>query len=68
MLGGLLRRANGNYPIVGEGSQAGFAPETRMQFKVLKQLRQRYERVSDERLISGPGLENIYWALQSDSR
>jgi len=61
--GGLLRRANGNYPIVGEGSHAGFAPETRMQFKVLKQLRQRYERVSDEHLISGPGLENIYWAL-----
>lgn len=61
--GGLLARANGIYPVVGEGSHAGFAPETRMQFKVLKQLRQRYERVSDERLISGPGLENIYWAL-----
>ncbi len=62
--GGLLGRAGGTYPIVGEGSHAGFAPETRMQFEVLKQLRQRYERVSDERLISGPGLENIYWALR----
>jgi len=62
--GGLLGRANGFYPIVGEGSHAGFAPETRMQFEVLKQLRRRYERVSDERLISGPGLENIYWALR----
>jgi len=62
--GGLLGRAGGIYPIVGEGSHAGFAPETRMQFEVLKQLRQRYERVSDERLISGPGLENIYWALR----
>jgi glucokinase len=62
--GGLLRRDNGNYPIVGEGSHAGFAPETRMQFEVLKRLRQRYERVSNERLISGPGLENIYWALR----
>ena len=62
--GGLLHRDNGNYPIVGEGSQAGFAPETRMQSKVLKQLRQRYKRVSDERLVSGPGLENIYWALR----
>jgi len=62
-VGGLLRRDNGIYPIVGEGSHVGFAPENRVQFKVLKQLRQRFERVSEERLISGPGLENIYWAL-----
>jgi glucokinase len=62
--GGLLARANGIFPIVGEGSHAGFAPESRMQFEVMKQLRQRYERVSDERMISGPGLENIYWALR----
>ena len=62
-IGGLLGRENGIYPVVGEGSHAGFAPETRMQFKVLKQLRQRFERVSEERLVSGPGLENVYWAL-----
>ncbi len=61
--GGLLKRASAVYPIVGEGGHAGFAPETTMQFKVLKQLRRRFERVSSERLISGPGLENIYWAL-----
>jgi len=61
--GGLLVRAGGIYPIVGEGSHAGFAPETRMQSKVLSQLRQRFDRVSSERLVSGPGLENIYWAL-----
>jgi len=61
--GGLLKRASGIYPVVGEGSHAGFAPESTMQIKVLKQLRRRFERVSIERLISGPGLENIYWAL-----
>lgn len=61
--GGLLVRENGIYPIVGEGSHAGFAPETRMQLKVLEELRKRFERVSSERLVSGPGLENIYWAL-----
>lgn len=61
--GGLLVRDKGIYPIVGEASHAGFAPETVLQFKVLEQLRQRFERVSSERLISGPGLENIYWAL-----
>jgi len=63
-VGGLLGRAHGLYPIVGEGGHAGFAPETHMQFELLKQLRQRYERVSDERLISGPGLEDVYWALR----
>ena len=63
--GGLLVREAGIYPIVGEGSHAGFAPETRIQLEVLKQLRQRFERVSGERLISGPGLENIYWALSN---
>lgn len=61
--GGLLVREEGVFPIVGEGSHAGFAPETTMQFKVLEILRQRFDRVSSERLISGPGLENIYWAL-----
>lgn len=63
-VGGLLARDNGLYPVFGEGSHAGFAPETSVQFEVLKQLRQRFERVSEERLISGPGLENIYWALR----
>jgi len=63
-IGGLLGRENGIYPVFGEGSHAGFAPETRMQLKVLEQLRQRYERVSEERMVSGPGLENIYWALR----
>jgi glucokinase len=62
-VGGLLGRNGRIYPVVGEGSHAGFAPETRLQQKVLRQLRQRHERDSEERLISGPGLENIYWAL-----
>ena len=62
-LAGLLKREACIHPIVGEGSHSGFAPETHLQMEVLKQLRERYERVSDERLISGPGLENIYWAL-----
>lgn len=62
-VGGLLGRGGRIYPVAGEGSHTGFAPETRLQFRVLKELRQRHERVSDERLISGPGLENIYWAL-----
>jgi len=63
-IGGLLARDNHFYPVFGEGGHVGFAPETKTQFQVFKQLRKRFNRVSDERLISGPGLENIYWALQ----
>ena len=60
---GLLRRDGGLYPVVGEGGHLGFAPESRLQMKLLSQLRQEFDRVSDERLVSGPGLENIYQAL-----
>lgn len=59
----LCKRGGQIFPIVGEAGHVGFAPETQLQFEVLRQLRERFERVSDERLLSGPGLENIYWAL-----
>lgn len=59
-----LKRIPGHYiPIPGEASHGGFAPETSVQLQVLEVLRERFDRVSTERLVSGPGLENIYWAL-----
>ncbi len=60
---GLLRRGGQLVPIVGEASHGGFAPETKAQLDILTMLRQRFDRVSSERLVSGQGLENIYWAL-----
>ncbi len=60
---GLVGRAGSVVPIVGEAGHVGFAPESELQMKVLSQLRERFDRVSDERLLSGPGLENIYAAL-----
>jgi glucokinase len=50
-------------PVTGEGGLQGFAPESQLQLDLLKVLMKRYERVPYERLVSGPGLENIYWAL-----
>jgi len=61
---GLLGRNGHHYAVVSEGGHVGFAPENQMQFEVLRQLRERFERVSDERLLCGPGLENIYWAIR----
>ena len=59
-----LRRFGDDYiPIVGEASHGGFAPESQVQVDVLVHLRERFERVSSERLVSGPGIENLYWAL-----
>lgn len=60
---GLYRRGGNLFPVVGEAGHVGFAPETQVQIDVFATLRERFDRVSDERLVSGPGLENIYWAL-----
>lgn len=45
-----------------EGGHIAFAPITEHQNDVLRILQQRFSRVSVERLLSGPGLENLYWA------
>ncbi|MGB5354551.1 MAG: glucokinase [Woeseia sp.] len=60
---GLLCRDGALIPIVGEGGHVGFAPESQLQMQLLSTLRDQFDRVSDERLVSGPGLENIYEAL-----
>jgi len=60
---GLRKRSDQISPVVSEAGHLGFAPETQVQIELLSQLRDRFDRVSDERLVSGPGLENIYLAL-----
>jgi glucokinase len=60
---GLIRRGNILIPIVGEGGHVGFAPKSQVQVEILSALRNKFDRVSVERLVSGSGIENIYWAL-----
>ena len=60
---GLRKHGDLLMPIAGEASHGGFAPESQVQIDMLTALRERYDRVSSERFVSGPGLENIYWAL-----
>jgi glucokinase len=60
---GLCRRGDALVAITGEGGHVGFAPENRLQAEILDVLREKYERVSAERLIAGSGLGNIYEAL-----
>ena len=59
-----LKRTNGqSIPIAGEAGHMGFAPASQVQVEMLGVLREHYDRVSSERLVCGPGLENIHWAL-----
>jgi glucokinase len=45
-----------------EAGHIGFAPVDQHQADLLQVLRKRYPRVSAERVLSGPGLANLYWA------
>ena len=62
---GLRKQGKILIPVAGEASHGGFAPDTKVQLDVLVALREQFDRVSTERLVSGPGLENIYRALAS---
>jgi len=61
-----LRKKDGQIvPVIGEGGHIGFAPETQVQMEILALVRDQFHRVCDERLVSGPGVVNIYRALSS---
>ena len=49
--------------LASEGGHVGFAPVEDEEIEVLQCLRSRFGRVSVERLVSGPGLSNLYQAV-----
>jgi len=60
---GLLRSANGQYcALSGEGGHATLAAADEDETALLSVLRRRFGHVSAERLISGPGLVELYRA------
>lgn len=65
-----LTRVSGGQPqaLATEGGHTGFAPESEQQRQVLSRLASRFGRVSTERLISGQGIENLYWALSNNQK
>jgi glucokinase len=62
-VGGFLRDGDGIVPLQSEGGHSAFAPNDETELKILQILMHRYGRVSNERLLSGPGLVNIYQAF-----
>ena len=51
-------------PIASEGGHADFAPRNAIEMELLRYMLDRLDRVSYERVLSGPGLLNIYSFLR----
>jgi glucokinase len=62
-VGGLLLRQGKCSVLQTEGGHAGFAAHTPEDIEILKRLNQRYGRVSNERLVCGNGLVDLYTVL-----
>nr|WP_250890075.1 glucokinase [Sphingobium nicotianae] len=61
---GLVAFDNGMPHIVAtEGGHTDFAPLDRLEGQILDHLRGEFRRVSTERIVCGPGLNNLYKAL-----
>jgi glucokinase len=61
--GGLIVRDGKRYPLETEGGHVSFPPGTPEEIEILKRLSLQFGRVSNERLICGPGLVNLHRAL-----
>jgi glucokinase len=58
----LLRRGGRVEVVETEGSHIGFAPLNEEEQRIAEDLRRRYGRASVERIVSGPGLYDLYRA------
>jgi len=61
----VVRDGQGYRVVPSEGGHASFAPADELQVDLLRSLRVEFGHVSWERLLSGPGLANIYHFLQA---
>ncbi len=60
---GLLPMEGRWLPLQGEGGHATLSVMSEREIRILEVLHQRYSHVSAERVISGPGLVNLYAAI-----
>jgi glucokinase len=60
-----LYRKDGRFiPVASEGGHSTFSPSSELEVNLLHYLMEKWDHVSFERLISGPGLVNIYSFLR----
>jgi glucokinase len=55
-------------PVASEGGHADYPPRTEDEIDLLRYLRERFGRVSSERVVSGPGLFHVYNFLRDVRR
>jgi glucokinase len=66
---GLVADGHGGYrPFPSEGGHADFAARNELELDLLRYLMGRFDHVSYERILSGPGLYNIYQFLRDTGR
>jgi glucokinase len=62
-IGGLCWDGKSHIPLASEGGHVDFAPRNMIERQLWDYLHKKYGHVSLERIISGPGLEHLYWFL-----
>jgi len=61
---GMVIREGGRYQVIAsEGGNMDFSPHDGLDYRLMAALRRRYGHVSAERVVSGPGLRNIYTVI-----
>ncbi len=65
---GLFWNGNGYDIFASEGGHCDFAPRTELEIDLLRYLMARFGHVSYERIVSGPGLVNVYHFLRDTHR
>ncbi len=53
--------------ISGEGGHVGFAPNTEEEVRLWRRMREKYGRVSAERVLNGAGLVNVYRFISDEA-
>ena len=59
----MAQDAQGQAVVTGEGGHTNFAPGDDVEMEILTRLSRRFDHVSIERVLSGPGLLNLYQTL-----
>lgn len=62
-MAGLVHSGQGWVPVASEGGHVSFAAESDEELAIVRRMAAQFGRVSAERLISGPGLENVFGIL-----
>src|SRR5438445_1108266 len=57
-----------HHPFACEGGHADFAPRNDLELELLRYLQKKHGRISCERILSGPGIKNIYDFLRDSGR